>query len=145
MTDLDRFLALLEAFRQSLVVLARYRREVSRERLLGDVDTQNMVLFALYRALQGAIDLGQHLIVERGLPAPSTYREVFRVLGEAGMIDPPLAHALEAWGGLRNIIAHQYGALDFERVSTALHDELGDLEAFAAKMAAIAVATDAGG
>jgi uncharacterized protein YutE (UPF0331/DUF86 family) len=134
-TDADRFLALIEELRQALAVLARYRASVPRERLLADLDTQNMVLFALYRAMQGSIDLGQHLIAERGLPVPSSYREVFRVLGEAGVVDPELSRRLEAWGGMRNVVAHQYGALDLLRVAKALYDELDDLEEFVTAMA----------
>jgi uncharacterized protein YutE (UPF0331/DUF86 family) len=101
-----------------------------------------MVLFALYRAVQGCIDLGQHVIAERGLPVPSAYRDVFRVLGDAGVVEPDLAERLESWAGLRNVIARQYGALDFERVADALLDGSTDLEAFAGAMARLAV--DAG-
>lgn len=117
--------------------LERYRREVSRERILTEVDAQNMVLFALYRAVKYAIDLGQHVIAERGLPVPAAYREVFRVLAEAGVVEPELASRLEGWGGMGNVIAHQYGSLDYARVADALHDEVGDLHAFAATMAAL--------
>jgi uncharacterized protein YutE (UPF0331/DUF86 family) len=134
-TDADRFLALIEELRQALDVLDRYRTSIPRDRLLADLDTQNMVLFALYRAMQGAIDLGQHLIAERGLPVPSSYREVFRVLGDAGLVDADLARRLEGWGGMRNVIAHQYGAIDLQRIARALYDELSDLGAFAAAIA----------
>jgi len=134
-SDLERFLSLLESLRQTLVVLARYRETVARERLLGDIDTQNMVLFGLYRAIQGCIDLGQHVIAERGLPVPSAYREVFRALGGAGILDDSLATRMERWGGLRNVIAHQYGAIDLTRLARALYDELGDLKEYAVAMA----------
>lgn len=135
MTDLDRFLALLDELRQALGVLRRYRDSLPRERLVRDIDTQNMVLFALYRAVQGSIDLGQHVIAERGLPVPSAYREIFRVLRDAGVLDAELADRLERWAGMRNVIAHQYGALDLERVADALYDHVPDLEAFAVAMA----------
>jgi uncharacterized protein YutE (UPF0331/DUF86 family) len=88
--------------------------------------------------MQSAIDLGQHVIVERGLSVPSAYREIFRVLGTAGLVEPALATRLEAWGGMRNVVAHQYGNLDLERVATALYDELGDLDAFLTAMARLA-------
>jgi len=134
-TDADRFRALLAELRQALVVLHRYRDTVPRDRLLEEVDTQNMVLFALYRGMQSAIDLGQHVIVERGLAVPSTYREIFRVLGTAGVVEPDLSTRLQAWGGMRNVVAHQYGSLDFERIAAALYEELGDLDAFLTAMA----------
>jgi uncharacterized protein YutE (UPF0331/DUF86 family) len=137
--DLERFLALLESLRQSLGTLERYRLSVERDRLVHDIDAQNMVLFALYRAVQGAIDLGQHLIAERGLPVPAAYREVFRALSDGGLLNADLGARLQGWAGLRNIIAHDYGVLDIQLVATALHDELVDLHDFAKAMAAYAV------
>lgn len=145
MSDPERFLALVEVLRQAVATLARYRATVARARLLDDPDTQNMVLFALYRAIQAAVDLGQHVIAERGLPIPSSYREVFTVLGNAGVVDASLAARLQGWGGLRNVIAHQYGSLDIERVAAALYDELGDLEGFITVMAVLAAGEGSGG
>lgn len=138
MTDRERFLALLESLRQAIETLVRYRASVPRDRLLGDLDTQNMVLFALYRAIQAAVDLGQHVIAEHGLPVPSSYREVFTVLRTAGVLDGPLAGRLQGWGGLRNLIAHQYGSLNLELVADALYDELEDLLELATVMARVA-------
>jgi uncharacterized protein YutE (UPF0331/DUF86 family) len=137
--DLERFLALLESLRQALTTLDRYRSTVTRDRLIHEVDAQNMVLFALYRAVQGAIDLGQHLIAEKGLPVPSAYREVFRALADAGILSPGLGIRLQGWAGFRNIIAHDYGVLDMQLVAKALHDDLGDLHEFARAMAIAAV------
>jgi uncharacterized protein YutE (UPF0331/DUF86 family) len=137
--DLERFLALLEALRQSLVTLDRYQQTVDRERLLRDVDAQNMVLFALYRAVQGAIDLGQHLIAELSLPVPAAYREVFRSLADAGLLTSELGAKLQGWAGFRNIIAHDYGVLDMQLVAQALHADLVDLHEFAKAMATHAV------
>jgi uncharacterized protein YutE (UPF0331/DUF86 family) len=133
--DLERFLALLESLRLSLATLDRYQRTVDRDRLVQDVDAQNMVLFALYRAVQGAIDLGQHLIAERGLPVPGAYREVFRSLSAAGLLTLDLGARLQGWAGFRNIIAHDYGVLDMQLVAKALHVDLVDLHEFAKAMA----------
>jgi uncharacterized protein YutE (UPF0331/DUF86 family) len=98
-----------------------------------------MVLFALYRAVQGAIDLGQHLIAERGLRVPAAYREVFRTLADDGILTPELGARLQGWAGFRNIIAHDYGVLDLQLVAKALHDDLGDLHDFAKVMAVAAL------
>jgi uncharacterized protein YutE (UPF0331/DUF86 family) len=137
--DLERYLALLEALRQSLATLNRYQQTVDRERLLRDVDAQNMVLFALYRAVQGAIDLGQHLIAELSLPVPAAYREVFRSLTDAGLLTSELGAKLQGWADFRNIIAHDYGVLDMQLVAKALHADLVDLHEFAQVMATHAV------
>ena len=88
---------------------------------------------ALLETLRQA--LGQHLIAERGLPVPSSYREIFTVLGTSGVLDGGLAGRLQGWGGLRNLIAHQYGSLNLELVAHALYEDLGALRDFATAMA----------
>jgi uncharacterized protein YutE (UPF0331/DUF86 family) len=88
--------------------------------------------------VQGAIDLGQHLITERRLPVPSAYREVFRALTDAGILSPDLGIRLQGWVGFRNIIAHDYGVLDMHLVAKALHDDLDDLHGFVKAMATAA-------
>lgn len=135
MADPERYLALLEGLRQALATLVRYRDTIPREKMLTDPDTQNMVLFALYRALQEAIDLGQHYIAENDLPVAVAYRKVFAVLADASVIDSALAAKLDGWGGLLNVIAHHYGSIDITLVADALYGELADLEAFATAMA----------
>ena len=49
-----------------------------------------------------------------------------------------LAGRRQGWGGLRNLIAHQYGSLNLELVAHALHEELGDRRDFATAMAGLA-------
>lgn len=138
MADLARFLELLAMLRASIAVLRRYASSVPRETLESDLDTQNMVLFGTYRAIQSAIDLGQHAIAERGLTAPATYRDVFIVLGEEGVISRDLAGRMAGWAGLRNVIAHVYGRIDVRVVADALYGELDDLDDFVAAMAGLA-------
>jgi uncharacterized protein YutE (UPF0331/DUF86 family) len=133
--DLERFLGILEVLREALATLERYRSTIERDRLLADVDVQNMVLYATYRAVQAAVDLAQHLVAERGLPVPTTYRETFRILADAGEIEARLAERLQGWAGLRNVIAHHYAAIDVALVADALYGDLGDLASFATEMA----------
>lgn len=138
MADRERFLALLAALRDAVAVLRRYADAVSRSSLEADVDTQNMVLFATYRAIQAAIDAGQHAIAERSLPVPASYRDVFNVLASAGLISSDLARRMAGWAGLRNVIAHAYVDIDLRIVADAIYGELGDLEEYHAALVVIA-------
>ena len=49
-----------------------------------------------------------------------------------------LADRLAAAAGLRNLIAHQYGAVDWRRLHAIAASELDDLERFCAALAAAA-------
>jgi uncharacterized protein YutE (UPF0331/DUF86 family) len=58
---------------------------------------------------------------------PPTYADVFRRLGERDVITQNLATRLAAASGFRNLVAHQYGALDWGRVCDIAADGLSDL------------------
>ena len=128
---------LLQSLLDALSDLERYRQSVTREVLRADRDTQNMVLHALYVAIQSAIDLAFHAVADAGLPRPATYQDAFRRLSEGGRLEPELAERLAGWAGLRNVLAHFYPVIDFDKVHQALRDGLADLRTFARTMAAL--------
>jgi uncharacterized protein YutE (UPF0331/DUF86 family) len=58
-------------------------------------------------------------------------------LADHGVVPRPLALRLVGAAGLRNLVAHQYGALEWARLyAVASSSELDDLEAFCAALAA---------
>ncbi len=93
------------------------------------------LILNLYLALQAASDLALHVVALHGLGVPGDTRSAFDALARAGLCDPPLARRLAAAIGLRNRIAHEYGALDLDLVFEAARDNLVDLLAFAAIVA----------
>ena len=66
---------------------------------------------------------------------PAGYRDVFRALADTGAIDTDLAQRLGAAAGLRNLIAHRYAVLDWQRLYTVAANELDDLLRFCAELA----------
>jgi uncharacterized protein YutE (UPF0331/DUF86 family) len=73
---------------------------------------------------------------DAGLLPAVTYQDAFRLrrLAEAGVLDGDLAERLAGWAGFRDVLAHSYAAVDYDRAYDTL-DELGDLERFAAIVA----------
>ena len=69
--------------------------------------------------------------------ADRTAREVvvFAALARHGLIPRELATRLAAAAAFRNLVAHQYGALDWRRVYALASSELGDLDVFCATLA----------
>ncbi len=64
------------------------------------------------------------------------------MLGERAVLDRELASRLRATAGLRNLIAHQYGSLDTERLFEIARSQRGDLLAFCEQLARQAAAED---
>jgi uncharacterized protein YutE (UPF0331/DUF86 family) len=74
-------------------------------------------------------------VADRGWRPPDSAREVFGVLAEHGALDAQLASRLARAVSLRNILVHVYVAVDLERLSGVIRNDLGDLRAFAAEAA----------
>jgi uncharacterized protein YutE (UPF0331/DUF86 family) len=100
------------------------------ESFLADRTAREVTVLNLFVALQDCLSLASHWLADRGLDVPETYADVFRRLGERGAVPVEIAARLAAASGFRNLIAHQYGVLDWTRVHAIAHERLGDLLEF---------------
>ena len=103
---------------------------------LADRTAREVVTLNLFLALQETIGLATHWLADEGVVVPDTYGDMFSTLAERGVIDAALGDRLRAAAGLRNLVAHQYGVLDFTRVHAVARAELDDLLAFCDQLAA---------
>jgi uncharacterized protein YutE (UPF0331/DUF86 family) len=85
----------------------------------------------LHLAIEACLDIGHHLIAERGYRAPQDNRDVFRVLAEEGILPGDLLGPLQEMASFRNLLVHGYTRLDDEIVHGILTSRLEDFEAFA--------------
>lgn len=98
---------------------------------LHDIDTQDIVVLNLQRAVQSCIDLAAHVIADEGLGLPSELKEHFVLLERAQVIDQPLSECLQKMVGFRNIAVHDYAAINVEVLKSVLvNKRLQDLEHF---------------
>ena len=88
----------------------------------------NDVLFSLLTVCQLVIDIAGELSARRG-ERFEDYTEAVRNLARDERFEPDLALALEPLPGFRNVLIHDYVALDLDRVIEAL-DSLDPVERF---------------
>lgn len=124
-----RDLSHLNELDESLDDWERYQ-QYSLEDLRKDRDKRNMVLHAMLISIQAAIDISSHLISKNQLKRPTTYRETFELLGQAGMISEELAGELSDLAGLRNVLVHIYGELNLDEIHSVLQNDLKILRSF---------------
>jgi uncharacterized protein YutE (UPF0331/DUF86 family) len=134
MVDVEVFARKVAVIRDAV---ARIRDTVPEtpEAFVADRDARDIVALNLFVALQETIALATHWLADEGLMVPSTYGDVFTTLAERGVIDRGLGERLRAAAGLRNLVAHQYGELDFARVHAVARNELEDLLTFCRQLA----------
>jgi uncharacterized protein YutE (UPF0331/DUF86 family) len=101
-------------------------RVTSAETLRRDLSLHNDVLFSLLMTCQLVIDIAGELSARRGLRF-ADYTEAVRNLGAAAGLDDDLVRRLEPLPGFRNVVLHEYAALNLERVVEAL-DRLDAVE-----------------
>ena len=84
----------------------------------------------LQRACESAIDIANHLIRTLKLGLPQDSRDAFDLLKQAGIIDEEMNSSPKSMVGFRNILVHEYRALDPEIVEAVIEHRLDDLLAF---------------
>lgn len=110
-------------------------QSVSREEFVRESAVHHLAERFLHLACESVLDIAQHVIADQGYRQAQSYKDTMDVLSEEGLIDRALAERLKGWMGFRNVLVHLYLTIDHGRSWDAIHDDLGDLEQFAAAMA----------
>lgn len=124
-----RILAQVQALDDALTAWKRYQ-QIPFEKLEQDTDTQYMVCHAMLLSIQATVDIATGIAVTKTPRRPDTYRETFLVLGKFQIIPEDLAKEMSRLAGFRNILVHEYTAIDIHRVYRVLQDDLNSMNAF---------------
>lgn len=103
-------------------------RVTGKEALARDLSLHNDVLFSLLSVCQLVIDIAGELSARRG-DRFEDYSQAVRNLARDSRFPAELVRELERLPGIRNVVIHEYVALDLDRVVEAL-DRLAPAEEF---------------
>jgi len=101
---------------------------ISAEAYAADWKTQRIVERTLQMAIESCADIGEHLISDQGLRPPQGYADIFKVMGEAGLLEPDAVTVLEKMARFRNVVVHGYDKVDAGVVVKILRDNLADFD-----------------
>ena len=119
----------LAELRRHLDHLKEIRPKVTgRSALEQDLSLKNDVLFSLLTVCQLVIDIAGELSASRG-ERFGDYTEAIRNLASDNRYPEALVRKLERLPGFRNVLVHEYVALDLDRVIEAI-DDVAPIEAF---------------
>jgi uncharacterized protein YutE (UPF0331/DUF86 family) len=130
LVDAERAEARIERLEETIERLEEVRAQ-GEDAYLSDPKLQAMAERWLQTAIQACIDLGTQVVAEQSAPPPSNYADVFRILGEKGIVSTELAHRLGDAARQRNLLVHLYMEIDNRAVFASLA-YLDDLRQFAA-------------
>ena len=95
-----------------------------------NLQKQWILRYGLFESIQIVIDISCHLVSKYNLGNPKTYAECIELLLKFGYIDNKLADVLTDMVGLRNILVHEYVAIDLAKLYMLL-DHIYDFAKFA--------------
>lgn len=127
--DRERVVELLRLVSDDVRAL-REKASVTAEEYCGSRDLQAIVERRLQTAIEGCINIGNHLVARLRFRLPTDYADVFRVLGESGVLPRNVADQMMDMARFRNLLVHVYWAIDHARVHASLSARLATLEVF---------------
>jgi len=116
-------------------------RQAGEETYLADSRQRAATERWLQLAIQICIDLGTQVVSEQSARTPSDYAEVFKILGEKGVISDGVALRMGNAAKQRNLIVHLYMEIDDRAVFASLA-YLDDLREFATAVERLAHSGD---
>lgn len=93
------------------------------------MEIQDIVLREFEVAIESCVDIGTHIISEKGWKFPEKYSDVPDILAENGVIPKNFKENLRNIIAFRNIIVHEYLSIDYDKVYNNLR-KLDDFRKF---------------
>lgn len=102
--------------------------------LTENVDTQDIVALNLARAIGLCVDVALHMAASWVDMEPSSMAASFEPLVSKGVVDRKTAEELRLAVGFRNVVVHNYEAIDWDRVAPGIDARLDLFRLFAAQV-----------
>lgn len=127
-----------EVVRSKLGLLHEVLRDL-KPHIIAERAVQEKAHYEIERQVQLAVDLSatiaRRILMLKGMPVPETSREVFLALVKARVISPVIGGELAKTVGLRNLIVHEYGIIDYSLFFGGLRNGYKAFVNFANKVA----------
>jgi len=123
---LERILSDIKANLQDLKNAA----DITWEVYITDKRARRFVERTLHITIEACIDIAQHIISDKSLREPMSYRDTFVVLAEQGILRKEDLPKFEKIASFRNLIVHYYERLDDEIVYSVFKKNLSDFDLF---------------
>lgn len=121
----------IENFDEYLNYLKQLQAEAKdRKTFLSDFHLFGNTERYLHLCIQVIIDIGHLIIIDLELKKPESNYDAISIIFGKRIISEKLADKLTAMIGLRNILVHEYGKIDRERIYEVLKKQVEDLEEF---------------
>lgn len=109
--------------------VAKYKN-IALEEFLKNEDIKDIVTHNLFIMLQHIIDISTHIIADENMEEPVFVSDIADILAREGVLQESFVKSFKSMIGLRNIIAHEYGDIDFKIIHKIIASDLNDVNLF---------------
>ena len=85
---------------------------------------------SLQESIEACLDIGSHIIAEKGFRRADDYKDIYKVLEEERIIDLVLSAKLQEMAQFRNLLVHRYGKIDTKRIFIIMSEDINDIKQF---------------
>jgi uncharacterized protein YutE (UPF0331/DUF86 family) len=110
---------------------------LSEEEFLSDSDKVDSAKYNLIVAIEGAIDICNHIVARAGGRAPHDHADCFEVLRELEMLPSKFVERLKSMAKFRNLLFHLYWKVDDKKVFQILNKDIQDIQEYIIKIESI--------
>ena len=126
MVDHNIIVKKINAIRHNMKRIEQYK-DIPLEQFLKNDDMKDIVAHNLFIMLQHIIDLGTHIISDENMEEPVFVSDIANILVKENVLDDNLVNPMKSMIGLRNIIAHEYGDIDFKIIHKIITSSIKDV------------------
>jgi len=127
--NIERIKQFAGEIKESLHILRGYIPK-GKEQILKDSTILGSIKYNLIVAIQGCIDICNHIVAKKGGRAPQDYGDCFKLMAELGIVEDNISGQLAQMAKFRNLLIHLYWQVDNDRIYEILIKNLDDIEHF---------------
>lgn len=128
MVNKDILYKRIERAQEYILILKDIRENLSLEDFKKDLIIQGSVERYLHLTIEALLDIGNHIIADKGLGKVEVYSDIAKILSLNKYINKEQEEIFVKIIGFRNILVHDYLSIDKDIVYEILENGLGDLE-----------------
>lgn len=119
----------LNRLEENLKILKSIKDNYSLDDMIADKVDEWGLRYGLFESIQIIIDLACHIAADKNLGTPKNYSDCISLLISNRYLKPDLGKKIISMIGLRNLLIHEYGIIEIEKLWEYLN-YLDDIEHF---------------
>ncbi|MDP2855164.1 MAG: DUF86 domain-containing protein [Smithellaceae bacterium] len=105
-------------------------QKLSDKEFIADAHKIGSAKYSLIVAIEGAVDLSNHIIAKNGYRTAEDYADTFKVMNQQGAFDKEFTASLIQMARFRNRLVHIYWDIDDQELFRIIQSRLGDIKRF---------------